>query len=364
LRDAGGVGGLWRRRRGGGLTEDTLGAGVVLHGPLWVGDGTEHEDGRVVVGADGVVTAVGPAGTVEIPFGCLEVDAGWVGPGLYDAHVHLALSGVGATGDLAPYLRTGVVAVRDLGAPPLDAIGWRATSGPRVTVAGPLLTAPGGYPSTTWGSAGFAAFVDDPEQAARLVAGLCATADVVKLALEPRAGPVPAPEVCTAVVDAAHAGGRPVTCHALSADMVERALDAGVDELAHTPTEPLPAEMVDRVVDAGVPVVSTLHTFAAGGEGAGAVGNAAALVAAGATLRYGTDLGNAGIKPGADLTELRLLAGDVGLGPDAALQAATEPLRVGEVAGVVALDNDPRQDPRAWLHPRAVISGTTLLLRP
>ena len=81
-------------------------------------------------------------------------------------------------------------------------------------------------------------------------------------------------------------------------------------------------------------------------------------------LAYGTDLGNAGIKPGIDLTELRLLEREVGLGPEAALRAATEPLQVGSRAGVVALDGDPRTDASVWLRPRAVVSGTTLLMRP
>ncbi|MDQ1697532.1 MAG: hypothetical protein QOJ03_2885 [Frankiaceae bacterium] len=340
------------------LLEETLGAGVALRGRLWCGDGTEHPDGRVVLDPVGAVVTFGPTPQVEVPFGCFEVVGRWVGPGLVDAHVHLAF------GALDDFVTTGVVAVRDLGAPPVDAMTWRANAVPRVQVAGPLLTAPGGYPSTSWGRDGFAAFIDDPEQARRLVAGLAGQVDVVKLALEPRSGPVPAPAVCAAVVATAHEAGREVTCHALSVDMVERALDAGVDELAHTPVEPLPAELVSRIAAAGVRVVSTLHTFVAGGDGRAAIANAAALAAAGAPLRYGTDLGNAGIKAGADVRELELLAKKVGLGADAALRAAIEPIRAGATVGLVVLDADPRDDPAAWRHPRAVAVGGTLLLRP
>jgi imidazolonepropionase-like amidohydrolase len=337
------------------LREDTLGPGVVLHGTVWVGDGTTYDDGRVVVGSDGVVTAVGPSADVEVPYGCLEVDVPWVGPGLYDAHVHLAF---GAPEEV---LAGGVVAVRDLGAPPADALRWRASTGLQVEVAGPLLTAPGGYPSKSWGSDGFAAFVDDAQQATRLVAGLVMTVDVVKLALEPRGGPVPSADVCRAVVDAAHAAGREVTCHALSVDMVDRALDACVDELAHTPTEVLPEELVARVAGS-VRVVSTLHTYVRGGLGDAATANAGAIVAAGRELRYGTDLGNAGVKPGADVKELQLLASS-GLGVDGALGAAVRPLQVGSPAGVVGLDGDPRQRLQLLRHPRAVVAGSTLLLR-
>jgi hypothetical protein len=145
--------------------------------------------------------------------------------------------------------------------------------------------------------------------------------------------------------------------------MVERALDAGVDELAHTPTEPLPQEVVGRIAAAGVTVVSTLHTFVASHSGRAALANAAALVAAAVPLRYGTDLGNAGIRAGADLRELRLLADAAGLGADGALRAATDPIRVGEKVGLVLLDEDPREHLGAWRMPRAVAAGGTLLLR-
>src|SRR5437763_1049014 len=167
------------RGPGGVLQPKTFGAGVVLTGRLWCGDGTEHERGRIVVDASGEVSAIGAMAEVDVPVGCLEINGSWIGPGITDAHVHLAF------GSVDTIVARGVVAVRDLGAPPRDAVTWQQTSAPRVQVAGPLLTAPGGYPSRSWGRNGFAAFVDDPAQAARLVSGLAGEVDVVKLALEP-----------------------------------------------------------------------------------------------------------------------------------------------------------------------------------
>ena len=347
-----------RWRRAGGLQRANVERPLALRGALWVGDGASYDDGRVVVGVDGTVTALGAARDVEAPFGAQEISAAWVGPGIVDAHVHLAF------GDPEHALAHGVVAVRDLGAPPADAVRWRQLDAPRVEVAGPLLTAPGGYPSRSWGSAGFAAFVDDADQAHRLVRGLATQVDVVKVALEPGGGPVPSVEVLDAIVAAAHESGLPVTVHALTAEMVDRALTAGVDELAHTPTERLPAETVQRVAAAGTTVVSTLQTFVAGGTGDGALDNAAALVEAGATLRYGTDLGNAGTRPGVDPRELVLLADRVGLGADGALRAATAPLALGSAAALVALKADPRRNPGAWRDPVAVVVGNVLLHRP
>jgi len=341
------------RQRVPELTLQTLGAGATFTGRLWCGDGDELEHGRIVVDDTGNVVALGDVAEVAVPFGALEIEAAWIGPGLMDAHVHLAF---GSPDDI---VERGVVAVRDLGAPPADAVRWRELSAPRVQVAGPLLTAPGGYPSTSWGRDGFAAYVDDIDQTRRLVQGLATQVDVIKLALEPRGGPVPSTEVAAAVVESAHAAAREVTCHALTVAMVERALDVGVDELAHTPVERLPAPVVDRIASAGVRVISTLHTHLRGSD---VLANATALVAAGVNLRYGTDLGNAGIKPGADPRELDLLAAS-GLGKDSALRASTEPIRPGQPAGIVALLDDPREHSRTWLQPHAVMVGPTLLLR-
>lgn len=330
-----------------------LGAGAAFTGRLWCGDGREFDSGRVVVDATGVVTAMGPADEVAAPFGVLDIGSAWIGPGLVDAHVHLAF------GSPDEILARGVVAVRDLGAPPHKAVQWRELAAPRTEVAGPLLTSPGGYPSTSWGRDGFAAFVDDVDQSVRLVEGLATQVDVIKLALEPRAGPVPSADICAAIVETAHAAGLEVTCHALTRAMVEQALDAGVDELAHTPLERLPNAMVDRIAAAGVRVISTLQTHRRAGD---VFANATALAAAGVTVRYGTDLGNAGTKPGADPRELDLLA-RTGLGAEGALLAATEPIRIGAPAGLVALLEDPRGNSQAWTMPHAVMAGPTLLLR-
>lgn len=364
--------------------------GVVLRGQVWAGgDARVLPEGVVVVAADGTVLRLGPATEVDVP---PELPAyggarHWVGPGIVDAHVHLAF---GAP-ELA--LAGAVVALRDLGAPPSDAARWRAASGsagqPVVAVAGPLLTAPGGYPSRSWGAAGFARFVATPAAARSAVVELAdggpagGPVDVIKLALEPGGGqPVPEAATAAAVVNAAHDCGLAVTAHALSPAMVVRALDAGVDELCHIPTEPLPSSLVERVATAGIAVVSTLHTHAGGGSPASAgsaavLGNAAALYRAGVPLCYGTDLGNAGTRPGAEPRELDLLA-RAGLGSLGALRAATDgaastpglPGRVtgrleeGRPAYAVVLSGDPLRQPELWRRPVAVVTPAGVVSAP
>jgi imidazolonepropionase-like amidohydrolase len=336
---------------------DDLGRGVALVGRIWTG--RDVVAGLVVVGPDGRVAALGAD---RVPEGVRVLHGRWVGPGIVDAHVHLAFGGPAAE------LAGGLVGVRDLGAPPTAR--WRDHEVLAVAAVGPLLTARGGYPSTSWGSDGFAAFVsDDP---APMVRDLVADGvDLVKIALEPGDGlPVPTPGQVRRVVAAAHEAGLAVTCHALSVAMVERALDAGVDELAHTPVEPLPPALVDRIADAGIAVVSTLQCHA-GIPGRGPMRNAAALVAAGVPLRYGTDLGNGGTRPGVDPRELDRLA-DAGLGREGALRAATAgsaassglggragdgTIRVGAPARLVLLDADPLVEPAAWAAPLAVVTA-------
>ncbi len=321
------AGGLQSVRARRGAESGPLGNGIALYGRYWLGGDAEPTDGLLLVDGRGVLDYAGPVDGIELPAAIATLGGPdcWIGPGIVDAHVHLAF------GDLDGCLRSGVVGVRDLGAPSESARHWRtghrAPTGvrPVVATAGPILTAPGGYPSRSWGAGGFATYVRSAAQARQVVQRLAADGvDLIKVALEPGSTgwPVPEPVVVGSVVAAAHASGLAVVAHALTVEMVGRAIDAGVDELAHTPTERLSEALVERIAAAGISVVSTLQTFFSDGVGRTAAANAADLLAAGVVLRYGTDLGNAGTRPGVDPRELDRLA-DTGLGRLGALRAAT-----------------------------------------
>lgn len=351
--------------------------GVAFRGTVWEGGGTEPYRGAVVVAGTGRIASIGTDPDLSDGLRVLGGGGCWVGPGVVDAHVHLAF------GDAQAALRGGVVAVRDLGAPLELALRWRTGGSPpggaaRVAVAGPVLTAPDGYPSRSWGADGFAEFLATPTDARRVVAGLAsAGVDLVKVALEPAGGaPVPAPAVLRAIVDAAHQAALPVTAHALTVAMVRRALDAGVDELAHTPVERLPDDLVQRIARSGIAVVSTLQCMFSAGAGSGAAANAAALHRAGVVLQYGTDLGNTGTRPGVDPRELDRLS-QAGLGRLGALRAATEGsaaafgmragtgrLVVGQPAALVLLGGDPLLEPGLWRAPRAICADSWLTVLP
>ncbi len=235
-------------RRGRAGSGDRIGVatrldrGVVAFGTVWLGGDTAPFRGVVVVDGRGVVDYAGPFGAFPVPTQVPVIGGpdAWIGPGIVDAHVHLAF------GDVNDCLRVGLVGVRDLGAPLAQAQQWRSghrppvAGRPVVAVAGPIITAPGGYPSQSWGRDGFAAFADSIGPARQLVQRLAADGvDVIKVALEPGdgRGPLISASVLSAIVETAHDAGLAVVAHALQADMVALAVRSGVDELAHTPTE-------------------------------------------------------------------------------------------------------------------------------
>jgi hypothetical protein len=262
-------------------------------------------------------------------------------PPIVDSHVHLAYYPV--AGDLA---RHGVLAAVDLAAP-------EATLGQpqllAVLAAGPMLTHAGGYPLDAWGSAGYGAGCDDAACVTQTIERLVAHgARVIKLALDDDGL---APALVPVAITAAHAHHLKVAVHALSEASAARAAAAGADILAHTPVE----RLSDATVAAwrGRAVISTLAAF---GGSPTAVDNLARLRAAGATILYGTDLGNTrDAGPSAD--EVALLR-EAGL-DDAAITTAmtTTPIAFWglDLAGsYLVLDGDPRHDARQLLHPREV----------
>jgi hypothetical protein len=209
---------------------------VALSGTVWPGGDTGPYDGVVLVDPDGRVAALGRPGAVPVPARARRLGGPgcWVGPGVVDAHVHLAF------GAAEEALRGGVVGVRDLGAPRTDALRWRTghrpppPGRPYIGVAGPVLTATGGYPSRSWGADGFAMFVGTPAAARSAVRGLAGDGvDLVKIALESgpdRRWPMPPPVVVRAVVEAAHGAGIAVGVFTVNDEATMRRLAGwGVD---------------------------------------------------------------------------------------------------------------------------------------
>lgn len=281
---------------------------------------------------DGVFRQVGPR-VDRTGATVVDLQGKPVVPAFLDAHVHLALYPREPA-----LLKAGVVGAIDWGAP-LATLS-RPDQGLTRKDAGPLLTAPGGYPTTTWGRDGYGLEVTDPDTAVRTVVE--AGAAFVKIAMN--GPPSLDDDRIRGIVEAAHAAGRKVGAHALTDSEAARARRLGVDVLVHTPVEPLRAETV-RAWSNGT-VISTLTAF---GARPAAVANLRALHEAGATVLYGTDLGNSR-EAAIQCNELEAMASaglptseilTAGTSATAALMGIEHGIHVGAPASFLVLAGEP-----------------------
>ena len=328
-----------------------------------------HGKATLVVRAGRIeeITAAAPSSTLRT----VDATGRYLAPAFIDSHVHLAYR------FSAPELaRGGIAAAVDLAAP----MAFLTTDlrPLRTILAGPMVTAPTGYPTRSWGSDGYGLEIRGTQAARAAVDRLhAAGARVIKLPVGdatgggalsmPKNPAILSDQEMKAIADQAHSYGMRVVAHALNDIDVLRAAVAGVDVLAHTPTDPLS----DPTVQAwsGRAVISTLAAFPDLAEPAE---NLRRLRAGGATVLYGTDMGYTtftGINP----QELELL-GKAGLDNRAILAAGTTvpaqfwgfgdglgTLAAGHAASFLILDADPQHDLPTLSRPVAVYLDGVLL---
>src|SRR5918995_3751268 len=130
----------------------------------WFGAGSLVHHAAVVC-EGGRVTYAGPSAAAPRADEFIEVD-GFLMPGVADRHVHIRLADPGAV------LLGGVTAVRDLAWPPEEILALANASelptftGPVIRAAGPMLTAAGGYPtSSSWAPPGTGRVLAGPPEA-------------------------------------------------------------------------------------------------------------------------------------------------------------------------------------------------------
>lgn len=315
----------------------------------------------VVIVEDDKITQVGAAKEVALSDGTQVFDATGktLLPGFIDAHVHIGFY------DPRDVLAGGVTTVRDLAWPPeeitplMHASRDRGFQGPTIIAAGPMLTARGGYPTRAgWAPRGTGFEITNEQEAREAVAmvadsGFC----IVKVALNPPVGPTLPAEILTAIVGAAHERGLDVTGHIYGLAELEKALDAGIDELAHMlmSDETIPPATLQRMVTSEVRVVPTLSVFSGSGLDT-AIRNLSNFLAAGGRVIYGTDLGNEGPRPGIDAREVDAMsrAGMSGLeiirsatvgSAESLGLGSTGVIAEGNDADLVLVDGDPSLDP-------------------
>ncbi|MEA2498039.1 MAG: hypothetical protein QOH26_444, partial [Actinomycetota bacterium] len=276
-----------------------------------VGDDLTTLDDPIVFVEGSTITAIGAASEHRPEDVTIDCRGLTLMPGFIDAHVHI---GFARPEDV---LQGGVTTVRDLGWP-LDRIGPLCEAseapdfpGPTIIAAGQMLTAPGGYPTKAgWAPPGTGLEVSGPAIAeAAVEKQVAAGAVIVKVALNPPAGPTLPLDTLRAIVDAAHARDLRVTGHVHGLDELHKALDAEMDELAHMlmSSDRIPEETIGRMVAQEMAVVPTL-SIRSGLDRRKAIENLHRFAAAGGLIVYGTDLGNAGPKPGIDRREVKAMA--------------------------------------------------------
>lgn len=269
-------------------------------------------------------------------------------PGLIDCHVHLGFF------QPSQVLAGGLTSVRDLGWDPDLAFSWKKASagdlawGPHTLVVGNMLTASGGYPfQAGWAPEGTAA-VGTPEKVDELASR---GADFIKVTLQPGA-PTLSAQALEALVQRAHQRGLRVSAHVSGLPELEKALDCGVDELAHMvfDSSSIADSTITRMVKDGVVVVPTLRVNPSSPR----LDNLGRFARAGGRVVFGTDMGNGG-GPGIDVEELRLMC-QAGLSPVEVLSSATDgaadwlgmPERgrvaEGAVADLLLVRGDPLED--------------------
>jgi hypothetical protein len=248
-------------------------------------------------------------------------------PAFIDHHVHLHLI------DEHALPAGGIAAVLDLGGDPTALARRSRETMPHAAYAGAFLTAPGGYPSgRSWAPAATVREVSSASQHPGVPGGAATAVDeqascaasVIKVALHAGAPGVLDPPTLQAIVASARERGLPVVAHVEGEGMTRRALDAGVDALAHTPfSEWLDGASIARAVALGQRWISTLaiHDGVARER---AMLNLETFAQAGGHVLYGTDLGNGERPAGIDVAELEALHAAGVRGPSliAALTAA------------------------------------------
>ncbi|HEX6230364.1 MAG TPA: amidohydrolase family protein [Actinomycetota bacterium] len=314
----------------------------------WLGPGRTVRHAAMVADG-GTVAYAGPSAGSPAADEVIEVD-GFLMPGVADRHVHIGLADPGTV------LLGGVTAVRDLAWPPdeifalADASELPSFTGPLIRAAGPMLTAPGGYPTgERWAPPETGYELVGPDHAAWAVKGFAERGSAaIKVSLNSVAGPTPSDAELAAVVEAAHAHDLPVTAHVEGTGQAERAVGSGIDEFAHIPwTDRLPDALLEAAAKT-MRMVSTLDIQSFGDvtpELRTATDNAVRFRAAGGRIVYGTDLGNGPIPPGIDVREALLLHEAVRMTNEEVLEAMVAgPLSEDAPADLIALARDPLEE--------------------
>jgi imidazolonepropionase-like amidohydrolase len=352
-------------------------AALHLSGPVVVGPDEERPTAWVV---DGRITYDAPSGRVDV-----ETVAGWVLPGLVDAHCHIGLDAHGAVDATTSEQQAladraaGALLLRDAGSPADTRWVDEREDLPRLVRAGRHLARPTRYIRN------FAHEIEPDDLAAYVAVEAQRGDGWVKLVgdwIDREAGdltPCWPRWALDQAMAAAHEHGARVTAHCFGEESIRDLVEAGIDCVEHATG--LTEETIPLLAERGVAIVPTLVNIASfpGIADAGEArypayaahmrelherryATVSAARDAGIPIYVGTDAG--GSLPhglvGAEVAELVT----AGLSPAEAVAAACwsarswlgrPGLEEGESADLVVYAEDPRQSPAVLAHPAAVV---------
>lgn len=361
-----------------------------------------HADTSVLISDNQIVKIDTPAAFKDIATQTIELGDATLLPGLIELHAHMSFRQVPP--DVV--LRHGITTLRDVGGPVHAPYGGEGSL--RVMTSGPIITAAKGYPIPGLGESNIAVPVVTEQQARETVRELVSRgAVVIKVALEPggengapwshghadesehvrpqqhlhalqshgetnsRRWPLLPLPIVRAIVEEAHALGRKVTAHIAEAAGAQIALDAGIDEWAHTPCMSLPDGQLKRAVEQQVRIVSTIDTLS---KCQGVFDNLQRLTAMGAEFLYGAEIAHPDIPWGIDAQELMYLQNMTGMQPLQVLHVATAKagsylgipllgtLLPGAPADLLAVKGDPTLSLKLLEYPDLVVSGGKIVV--
>jgi imidazolonepropionase-like amidohydrolase len=356
-----------------------LAADLVLRGATLIpGNGDPPlADAVVAIKGDRIV-GLGRAGELAVDAAAqtLDLRGTTILPGFVNAHVH---SYTLTPDRMKGWTRAGITTVRDL-AGPLDTLMQRkhdfATSGdaqlPRLLAAGPMLTVPAGHPIPIYGSNDRVLAVRGPDDARDQVNALLdAGVDLIKIAVSGRTDvswPELSDEEIRAITETAHARGARVTAHVDRAVALQRAVENGIDDAAHSPRDRIPDDLIALMIERGVALIPTIDIYEGLAEehGEGPAwrrttlpvmqDNLQRFVEAGGTLALGDDYGNPRVELGMPIAEIEHWIA-AGLTPMQVIIAATRggalvcgmeqdlgTLATDNIADLLVVNGDPLAD--------------------
>jgi len=354
---------------------------ALINGTLIDGTGDDPIANAAIVIENELITAVGKLSEFVLPSDAeiIDVKGTTILPGFFNAHVHQAYN----EHNLKTWAQSGVTTVRDLGGNlqnNLFSFRDRVNKNPqcaRLVAAGPMVTVPNGYPSVPFGGS-YSFYVTSTEDARQKINQLLDDgADLIKIALESgvifgRTIPMLSPEEAAAIVEVAHQRGTVVSAHVTVSQDLSKALDAGVDDMAHMVVDNLPDNMIQRMIADDVYWVPTLELwYGTGAYGTTATNNLRKFVDAGGKVALGTDYAGytCPFDLGMPIREIKWMLG-AGMTPMQVIVAATKnaahvcnldaelgTLEVGKKADVLVVNGNPLENIDALMDVRMIIHG-------